>query len=113
MDAGSALPEWASRGSFFSITASEQEVSVVCPTDLVPPGVTVKPGWRCITVDGPLDFSLVGILADLSSCLANADISLFAISTFDTDHILVAESNLERAIRAFRGAGHTVRSGSF
>lgn len=110
MDAGTTPPEWATRGRFFSITASEREISVVCPVDLVPPDIRAVPGWRCLTVDGPLDFSLVGILASISGCLARAEVSLFAISTFDTDHILVKEYDLERAIGALGEAGHSVRS---
>ena len=108
--AGTQPPVWASTGSFFSITVTDEEVSVVCPTDLVPPDLATERSWRCLTVDGPLDFSLVGVLAAISSCLARADVSLFVISTFDTDHILVAESDLERAVSALREAGHAVRS---
>lgn len=108
--AGTPPPGWATRGSFFSITVTDLEVSIVCPTDLVPPEVAAERGWRCLTVDGPLDFSLVGVLAAISGCLARAEVSVFVISTFDTDHVIVAESDLDRAIVALVEAGHAVRS---
>jgi len=64
--------------------------------------------WRALKVEGPLDFSLTGILAGLSAALSNANISLFAISTFDTDYMLVREETLDAAIQALRGAGYRV-----
>ncbi|GER92069.1 amino acid-binding protein [Dictyobacter vulcani] len=101
------IPGWAlSRQGFFSITVTEDELSIVCPVAAVPAGVTCEQPWRAIKVLGPLDFALVGILAALAEVLARAQISIFAISTFDTDYILLKEQQLERAITVLKQAGH-------
>lgn len=92
-----------------SITSTPDEVSVVCPTTVVPPVETVNSGWRLLTARGPLEFTLTGIMASLAGALAAAGVSLFAVSTFDTDHILVRADDLERAIAALTEAGHDVR----
>ena len=102
------IPPWALAGDFFSITRTRDELSLVCSQELVPPGVQCEKGWRCIMVKGPLDFSLTGILASLAASLAEAGISIFAISTFDTDYLLVKAENLERAVLKFKEAGHDV-----
>jgi hypothetical protein len=84
------------------------ELSVVCQEELVPANIRAENGWRGLKVEGPLDFALTGILAGLASALAQAGVSLFAISTFDTDYILVKEKDLAKAIRALEQAGHRV-----
>jgi uncharacterized protein len=105
---GEGLPEWATRGGFFSITRTAEELSVVCPEVLVPQGVHAEDGWRAFRVAGTMDFSVVGVLAALSVPLARAGVSLFALSTFDTDYLLVKERNLEQAIIALTNEGHIV-----
>jgi hypothetical protein len=102
------LPEWATRGDFITITRTGGELSVVCPEGAVPEGVRREAGWRCLGVVGTLDFSLVGVLASLVVPLAEAGVSVFAVSTFDTDYLLVRETDLGRATIALRDAGHTV-----
>jgi len=102
------IPPWAPAGDFFSITRTKDELSLVCSQELVPHGVQCEKGWRCIMVEGPLDFSLTGILASLAASLAEAGISIFAISTFDTDYLLVKAENLERAVFKLKDAGHDV-----
>jgi len=102
------IPPWALAGDFFSLTRTKDELSLVCSQELVPPGVQCEKGWRCIMVKGPLDFSLTGILASLAASLAEAGISIFAISTFDTDYLLVKAENLERAVLKLKEAGHDV-----
>lgn len=99
LEASAPIPVWAT-GEFVSITRTREELSIVCEA----PGGE----WRCLKVEGPLDFSLVGILASLAEPLAKAGISIFAISTFNTDHILVNAANLDRAVEALRAAGHTI-----
>lgn len=99
MEHDAQIPQWAINDSFFSISKSDDELSVVCSEDLVPHHIRAERGWRSIKVQGPLDFSLTGILASLAAPLAQANISIFAISTFDTDYILVKEGNLEKAIQ--------------
>ena len=95
----SNIPFWAIEGKdFFSITKTQDELSVVCSEDKVPQDVKAEKGWRCLKVEGPLDFGLTGILSSLTQPLAEAKISIFAISTFDTDYIMVKKENLQRAI---------------
>jgi hypothetical protein len=104
-----SIPEWASGGIFSSVTRTGEELSVVCSQGQIPSGIRGEKGWRCLRVEGPLDFSLTGILASLTMSLAQAGISVFAISTYDTDYILVKQENLERAIEALAREGHRVR----
>ncbi len=106
--ANDPLPTWALSGDFLSITRTLDELSIVCPEAQAPPGVTVERGWRGLKVSGPLDFALVGILARLSGALAAAGISLFAISTYDTDYLLVRQADLPGAVQALRAAGCVV-----
>ena len=86
-----AVPEWAG-GDLVSITRTAEELSIACRADDVPEGVHCERGWRCFRVAGTLDFSLIGVLAALTVPLANAGGSVFALSTFDTDYLLVRET---------------------
>ena len=107
LDADAPLPDWATR-AFSSITRTASELSIVCASDDVPADVQVQRGYRGLAVRGPLDFSLVGIVAALAGALAAASISLFVVSTHDTDYLLVRGADLDRAIAALRGAGQIV-----
>lgn len=100
------IPGWCMEGDLFSITRTTRELSVVCRQENVPQGIQTEPGWRCFEVEGPLDFSLTGILSSLTAALATAGVSLFAVSTFDTDYILVKDA--DAASHAFSAAGHDV-----
>ncbi|GAB3722364.1 ACT domain-containing protein [Amycolatopsis oliviviridis] len=91
-----------------SVTRTPEELSVICPAGLAPAGATVEDGWRLLSVRGPLAFTLTGIIAALSSELAAAGVALFSLSTFDTDHVLVRASELERAVKALQESGHEV-----
>lgn len=92
--------------TFCSITRTPNEVSIVCESDLLPPGYSSREdGWTCLQVDGILDFSLTGVLSQISGSLASAEISLFAVSTYDTDYVLVKEKTLNQAKQALRNAG--------
>lgn len=109
LDPGAAVPAWAlSAGGFVSITRTGDELSVVCPEASIPQDVIASRGWRCLRVAGPLDFSLVGVLAALASPLAAAGVSIFAISTYDTDYLLAREADLPGAVEALTAAGHAV-----
>jgi hypothetical protein len=102
-------PAWASSGEGFrSLTRTSDELSLVCAEDAVPPGTQCEPGWRILKVAGPLDFGLTGILLSLARPLAEAGVSIFAISTYDTDYVMVKEQNLAKAVLALRSAGHGV-----
>ena len=106
---GVGLPEWASSaGGFSSITRTADELSIVCDASAVPPGVQSEAGWRAFKIAGPLDFALTGILASIAVPLAEAGLSIFAISTYDTDYILVKEIGVDKAARVLQAAGHRV-----
>jgi len=96
------------RPGLVSATRTPDELSVICPSGHEPPGGTTEDGWRLFTVRGPLEFTLTGIISALASELAAAGVALFSLSTYDTDHILVRADDLDRAMAAFRGAGHEV-----
>jgi len=106
--ADAPLPDWATRGSFFSVTRTGDELSVVSEISQVPVGVQSQPGWRVFKVHGPFVLSEIGVLSALAAPLAEAKISLFAVSTFDTDYLLVAAETLSAAIAALGRAGHTI-----
>jgi uncharacterized protein len=110
LDAQATIPAWAD-GSFYSITRTDDELSIVCDRRNIPGGVPCESGWRALRVKGQLDFALTGVLASLTVPLAGAGISLFAISTFDTDYILVKETNLRDALAALKQAGHIFEEG--
>ena len=101
------LPNWPD-GNFISVTRTTEELSVVVPEAAAPDGVPHHRGFRALKITGPLDFGEIGVLATLSNTLAVAGLSIFVISTYDTDYILVKQENLSRAIAALRKAGHEV-----
>ena len=104
-----ALPAWvAGAEGFTSVTRTVAELSIVCPEERVPDGIRREDGWRLLEVHGPLDFALTGILASLTTTLAEAGVSIFALSTFDTDYLLVREMALSAAVAALCAAGHRV-----
>ena len=108
--ADSHLPQWATDGEFFSATRTSDELSIVCAAGQVPEGVVSERGWRVLKVNGVFALSEVGVLATLSASLAAAAVSLFVISTFDTDYLLVNETQMDAAIAALRRAGHRVEA---
>lgn len=107
--ADAATPSWATSDNFYSITRTAEELSVVVEESRVPEGVRSQPGWRVLQVRGPFAFSEIGVLASLTGPLALREISLFVISTFDTDYLLVSEEQLAEAIAALEQAGHTIQ----
>jgi hypothetical protein len=106
--ADAPIPPWATQGPFFSVTRTGEELSVVTELSLVPAGVQSQPGWRVLKVHGPFVLSEIGVLAALAAPLAEGKISLFAVSTFDTDYLLVASDTLSAATAALERAGHTI-----
>jgi uncharacterized protein len=90
---------------------TDAETSVVCVEDAAPAGARVETGWRALEVAGPLDFGMVGVMAALTAPLADVDVSVFVLSTYDTDYVLVHSAALERAVAALRHAGHAVQAG--
>ena len=112
LERNALIPEWALNDKFFSITRTAEELSVVCLQDQVPPGIQKQDGWKALQVEGPLDFSLTGVLASLTEPLAREGISVFAISTYDTDYLLVKKELLERAIKILVKRGYQVQNRS-
>jgi uncharacterized protein len=108
LDPDAPFPEWARDGHFWSVTRSDNELSVVCRQDDVPADASAERGWCAFEVAGPLDFSLTGIVSSLVSPLAEAEIPIFVISTFETDYLLVREHDLHRSVEALTAAGHSV-----
>jgi hypothetical protein len=102
------LPSWATAGPLTSITRTAGELSLVCAESAVPEGTRSVAGWRVFQVEGVLDFAATGILASLARPLAEAGVSIFAISSYDTDYVLVQEKDLEKATEALTAAGHCV-----
>jgi uncharacterized protein len=106
--AGTTVPDWVNEGAFTSVTRTPTELSAVCAADSVPAGAVSEGPWRILAVRGPLDVALTGIMASVATPLAEAAVSLFAISTYDTDYLLVRADSLDRAVEALKGAGHKV-----
>ncbi len=105
---GAEIPAWAESSSIFSITATSAETSLVCAARGVPKKSVHHGPLTAFAVKGPLDFALVGVLHDLLGPLAEEAISVFTLSTYDTDWILVSTVDAERAAEAWRRQGHTV-----
>jgi len=103
------LPEWAARESLWSVTRTPDELSIVCPEASVPPEIQAERGWIALHVVGPLPLTMTGVLSSLAEPLARAGITIFAISTFETDIILLRDLDLEKAREALSRAGHVVR----
>jgi hypothetical protein len=93
---------------FCSVTRTPEELSIVAPAEAVPAAVAGERGWRCLAVAGPLPLDAVGVLAAIAEQLARAGISLFAVSTYDTDYVLVRVETLDRATSILARAGHEV-----
>ena len=108
LEATAAVPTWAWSGELCSVTRTIDELSIVCSDASVPPEALSERGWRALKVQGPLDFSLTGVLAALTAPLAAAAIPIFALSTYQTDYVLVHGRDLTRASEALTNGGHTV-----
>jgi hypothetical protein len=107
LDPTSPPPAWAV-GRLVSLTRTDHELTVVCASREVPPGIHHEAPYRALQVEGPFDLSETGVLSALSAPLAEAGVPLFAVSTYDTDYLLVPDGDLVRAEAALRGAGHEV-----
>lgn len=108
--ADAPVPAWVGGRDLIAVVRTQNELSIVCREDAVPVDHTeVQRGFRCLAVVGTLDFALTGIVASLADPLREAGISIFGISTYDTDHVLLRSDKLEAAKTALRNAGHTVR----
>ncbi len=111
LDPNQSIPPWALLGDdFISLTRTSTELSIVCLQENVPPeGTTTERGWRCIKVEGAFAFSVSGLHVSLAAPLAESNISVLAIATYETDHLLVKEADLERTLQVLVRAGHTIK----
>ena len=101
-----AVPEWATKGEFTSITRTSEELSIVCPADNLPSDVTPRERWLCLKLDGPFPFSQTGVLLSFLEPLSTNQIPILAISTYDTDYVLVQEGYAGSALEKLRISGH-------
>lgn len=100
LDKDELIPGWIKNSQFYSITKTADELSIVCSQASIPREIKCEKDWRILKVEGPLDFSLVGILSSITKILAQKEISIFAISTYDTDYILVKNKDIDNAVNA-------------
>lgn len=100
------IPAWALEGGFFCVMRTHDELSIVCSEDRVPDGAQAERGWAALKLEGPFPFSMTGVLAAFLQSLSEARIPIFAISTFDTDYVLIKRENLEQAVATLGAAGH-------
>ncbi len=104
-----ATPVWADSPIFSAVTRTRDELSIICPAEQVPATVRHEGGWILFKFQGPFAFTQTGVLASVLAPLAEARIGILALSTFDTDYLLVKSTDLEAAVRALHSAGHSVR----
>jgi hypothetical protein len=107
-----AIPPWVQNKGLTALVRTADEFSIVCNERYVPGHIKMEKGWRILKVQGPLEFSQVGVLAAIAMPLAQSGVSIFVLSTFDTDYILVKESSLLLALDALKNAGHTIEVAS-
>lgn len=108
LEAGDPIPEWLPSAPFWTVTRAADELSIVCTAAVVPFDTSHESGWRLLRLVGPFPFDLTGILASVLDPLAKAGVGILAISTFDTDYILVKHTGLAAGVAALRAAGHVV-----
>jgi len=104
------VPAWATEGDFTSITHTADELSIVCPTGNIPLDVQSPHRWICLKLEGPFPFTLTGVLLSFIEPLSNNLIPIFAISTYDTDYVLIPEDFVGAALGLLQQAGHKLVS---
>ena len=100
------VPEWATRGEFTSVSRSAEELSIVCPADNLPRDVNTQHHWICLKLEGPFPFNLTGVLLSFIQPLSTRGIPIFAVSTYDTDYVLIQEEFQGMALDRLQEAGH-------
>ena len=108
LDRRSKIPDWAFAGEFFFISRTPDELSIISPAQLVPPEVQFVADWRGLRIEGPFDFNEIGVLAAITAPLAEANISLLTVSTFDTDYIFLQEAQYQSALNILESVGHEI-----
>ena len=102
------IPDWALTQSLASITRTEKELTIVCRLEILPSQYQSDLKWRCFKIDGSFDLNQIGVISSISSPLAHAGISIYVISTYDTDYFLIQEQNLEKTISVISSSGHYI-----
>lgn len=108
LDKENNIPDWVNRSKFYSITKTNDELSILCVQEDIPFDVKCEKNWKIIQIDSILDFSMVGVISELSALLAKNNISIFVVSTFSTDYICIKEDVLEKTIQILKNAGNTI-----
>jgi hypothetical protein len=108
LEPGRDIPEWITHNAFWSVTKTQNELSIVCPQDQVPEDVKAESGWRILEVEGPLDFSMTGVLSYLTKPLADSQTSVFVLSTYLTDYLLIKSKDIKTVIEVLRAQGHKI-----
>ncbi len=106
--AEATVPAWAWGGSFTSVAGTPHELSIICPDAGVPSDVQASRGWRALKLRGPFPLTMVGVLLSVARPLAEREISIMAVGTYETDYVLVQGSDLDRAREALADAGHRI-----
>lgn len=104
------IPNWALKGEFYSITRTSEELSILCPQKIIPDEITSVGRWRGLKIEGPFQFTEIGILNSITAPLASVKISLLSISTFDTDYVFIQDDQFEDALLILAANGHEVPS---
>jgi hypothetical protein len=102
------IPDWALTQSLISITRTGKELTIVCRMDSIPSELQSDLNWRCFRIDGSFDLNQIGVISSISSPLADAGISIYVISTYDTDYFLVQDKNVEQTISTLSNSGHSI-----
>lgn len=109
LEPAAMVPTWAEGPEFVSITRTASELSIVCQQDMLPGDVRAEKNRRLMRIEGKLGFELTGVLASVTAPLSKAELSIFAISTYDTDYLLIAGEDLQKATEMLEAAGHTIQ----
>jgi uncharacterized protein len=110
LEPDAAIPDWAIHGEFNSISRTADELSIVCPASNLPPSIQAEQRWMCLKLEGPFPFSMTGILLSFIQPLSDNAIPIFAVSTYDTDYVLIQEEFSEKALAILRQAGHELKA---
>ena len=103
------IPDGAAQGEFISITRTADELSIVCPATYLPPTIRAPQRWTCLKLEGPFPFSLTGILLSFIQPISDNAIPIFAVSTYETDYVLIQEEFSKKALAVLREAGHELK----
>jgi hypothetical protein len=107
---GTPIPDWLPASGLLSITRADDEISIVCDSSAVPGPVKADRGWISLKLEGPFPFSMTGVLASFIQPLAERAVPIFAISTYNTDHVLIPEQHAAVGLQVLREAGHELIS---